>query len=121
MADSHALGQKGENLAVEYLKNKGFRILHRNWKSGKRELDIVAETDEYIVFVEVKTRADDVRMHPRHAVTSEKQKSMIYTAESYIRKYNIEKESRFDIVSIITSGKTTEVEHIEDAFYPTLR
>jgi putative endonuclease len=46
---------------------------------------------------------------------------MIYAAESYIRKYNIEKESRFDIVSIITSGKTTEVEHIEDAFYPTLR
>jgi putative endonuclease len=121
MADSHSLGKKGENLAIEHLENKGFKILHRNWKSGRRELDIVAETNDYIVFVEVKTRMDDYRVHPRQAVTSEKQKSIIYAAESYIRKYNIEKESRFDVISIISSGKTTEIEHVEDAFYPTLR
>ena len=121
MADSHNLGQEGEELAMEHLLKKGYKILHRNWKSGKREIDIVAENKDFIVFVEVKTRTDDYFMHPRHAVTSEKQKSIIYAAESYLKRYNINKESRFDIVSIISDGKSVQVEHIEDAFYPTLR
>ena len=121
MADSHNLGQKGEELAKDYLLKKGYKILHCNWKSGKREIDIIAENKDYIVFVEVKTRTDDYYMHPRHAVTSEKQKSIIYTAESYLERYNINKESRFDIISIISNGTSVEVEHIEDAFYPTLR
>ena len=121
MADSHNLGREGEELATEHLLKKGYKILHRNWKSGKREIDIVAENKDFIVFVEVKTRSDDYLMHPRHAVTSEKQKSIIYAAESYLQRYNINKESRFDIVSIISNGKSVEVEHIEDAFYPTLR
>jgi putative endonuclease len=121
MADSHLLGQKGEDIAADHLRKKGYTILHRNWKSGKRELDIVAENRDFIVFVEVKTRADDYRMHPRQAVTSEKQRSIIYAAEGYIKRYNINKDSRFDIVTVISDGKSTEVEHIEDAFYPTLR
>ena len=121
MADSHILGQEGEELAREHLLKKGYKILHRNWKSGKREIDIVAENKDFIVFVEVKTRSDDYLMHPRHAVTSEKQKSIIYAAENYLKRYNINKESRFDIVSIISDGKSVLVEHIEDAFYPTLR
>ena len=121
MADSHNLGQEGEELAREHLAKKGYRILHRNWKSGKREVDIIAENKDFIVFVEVKTRTDDFHMHPRHAVTSEKQKSIIFAAEAYISRYNIDKESRFDIISIISDGKSVEIEHIEDAFYPTLR
>ena len=121
MADSHNLGREGEELAKKHLLLKGYKILHCNWKSGKREIDIVAENGEFIVFVEVKTRTDDFTMHPRHAVTGEKQKSIIFAAESYLERYNINKESRFDIVSIILNGKSIEIEHIEDAFYPTLR
>jgi putative endonuclease len=121
MADSHNLGKEGENMAREHLLKKGYKILHSNWKSGKREIDIIAENKDFIVFVEVKTRTDDFHMHPRFAVTSEKQKSIIYAAENYIERYNINKESRFDIVSIINNGKSIEIEHIEDAFYPTLR
>lgn len=121
MADSHNLGQEGEELAREHLAKKGYRILHRNWKSGKREIDIIAENKDFIVFVEVKTRTNDFHMHPRHAVTSEKQKSIIFAADTYISRYNIDKESRFDIISIISNGKSIEIEHIEDAFYPTLR
>lgn len=121
MAESHELGQQGEDLAVDYLRKKGYKILHRNWKSGKREIDIIAENKDFIVFVEVKTRTDDYQMHPRHAVTSEKQKSIIYAAEGYIKRYNINKESRFDIISIISDNKSVQIEHIEDAFYPTLR
>jgi putative endonuclease len=121
MADSHNLGQEGEELARDHLIQSGYRILHRNWKSGKREIDIIAENKDFIIFIEVKTRSGDFHMHPRHAVTSEKQKSIIFAAETYIKRFNIDKESRFDIISIISNGKSVEVEHIEDAFYPTLR
>jgi putative endonuclease len=121
MSESHETGIAGEVIAKEYLVKKGYKILHTNWRSGKREIDIVAENKDFIVFVEVKTRTDDYFMHPRHAVTSEKQKSIIFAAENYISRYQIDKESRFDIVSIISGGKSTEIEHIEDAFYPTLK
>jgi putative endonuclease len=121
MADSHILGHDGEDKAVDFLVSKGYKILHRNWKSGKKELDIVAEHKEYIVFVEVKTRTKAFVSDPRYTVPKEKQKMMIYAADAYIQRYNINKESRFDIVTIVTNGKVDETEHIEDAFYPTLR
>lgn len=121
MAESHLLGQKGEDHAADHLREKGYKILHRNWKSGKRELDIVAENKDFIVFVEVKTRSKDFYVHPADTVNREKRKSMIYAAEGYIKIYNIDKESRFDIITVISDGKSVEVDHIEDAFYPTLR
>jgi putative endonuclease len=121
MAESHELGQTGEDKARVLLLSKGYNILQCNWKSGKREIDIIAENRDYIVFVEVKTRTNDHILHPSRAVTSEKQKSIIFAAETYLKRYNINKESRFDIISIIDDGKTETIEHIEYAFYPTLR
>ena len=121
MAESHLLGKEGEEQAVGYLRSKGYKILHRNWVSGKRELDIIAENNEFVVFVEVKTRSHDFHLPQGDLVTKEKQRSMIFAADSYIRRYNINKESRFDVITIISGGKTIEIEHTESAFYPTLR
>lgn len=121
MAESHILGQKGEDLAAEYLKKAGFKILFRNWKVGKHEIDIVAEKKDLVVFVEVKTRTDDFQMHPVTAITKEKQKSIIWAADGYIQRYRIDKESRFDVIIIIKKNEDFEIDHIEDAFYPTLR
>jgi putative endonuclease len=121
MAESHLLGQKGEDLATDYLKKSGFRILFRNWKWGKHEIDIIADIKDLIVFVEVKTRTDDFQMHPVTAITNEKQKSIIYAADGYLQKFNINKESRFDVITIIKKTDTYEIDHIEGAFYPTLR
>jgi putative endonuclease len=121
MAESHNLGQKGEDLAADHLKKAGYRILSRNWKWGKNEIDIIAENKEYIVFVEVKARNDDFQMHPVTAVTRNKRKSIIWAADGYIQKYNIDKESRFDIITVIRSGEEFKIDHIEGAFYPTLR
>jgi len=121
MSESHELGQKGEDLATAYLKDKGFRILFRNWKWGKHEIDIIAENKDFIVFIEVKTRTDNYQMHPVTAVTNEKQKSIIRAAEGYIQKFKIDKESRFDVITIISKKEDFEIDHIEDAFYPTLR
>ena len=121
MSESHNLGQKGEDLAAEHLKKAGYKILYRNWKWGKHEIDIIAENKDFIIFAEVKTRTDDYQMHPVTAVTSEKQKSIIWAAEGYLKKFNIDKESRFDVITIIKKDEDFEIDHIEDAFYPTLR
>lgn len=120
MAESHSLGQLGENLAVQFLLETGYKILNRNWKSGKHEIDIIAENKEFIVFVEVKTRTNNYQLHPRDAVTTPKQRSIIFAADNYINWKYITKESRFDIITVISDGKSQEIEHIEGAFYPTL-
>jgi putative endonuclease len=121
MADSHVLGKTGEDLAADHLRNSGFRILFRNWKWGKHEIDIIAEKNNIIAFVEVKTRTEDFQMHPLTALTKEKQKSIIYAADGYIQKFNVDKESRFDVLTIIKKGDSYEIDHIEEAFYPTLK
>jgi putative endonuclease len=121
MAESHDLGQKGEDLAAEHLKSAGYKILFRNWKWGKHEIDIIASNKEYVVFAEVKTRAGDYQMHPVTAVTREKQKSIIMAADGYIKRFGIDKDSRFDVITVISKDESFEIDHIEDAFYPTLR
>jgi len=121
MAESHNLGKKGEDVAADHLKKAGYRILFRNWKWGKNEIDLIAEHKDQIVFVEVKTRNEDYQMHPVTAITAEKQKSIIYAADGYLQKFNIDKESRFDIITIIKKVDSFQIDHIEGAFYPTLR
>ena len=121
MAESHNLGQKGEDLATEYLKKAGFKILFRNWKWGKHEIDIIAENNNMVIFAEVKTRTDELMIPLSYIVTKEKQKSIIRAADGYIKRFNIDKESRFDVITIIKKNEDFKIDHIEDAFYPTLR
>lgn len=121
MADSHDLGQKGEELAARFLKDAGCRILHRNWKWGKNEIDIIAENRDFLIFAEVKTRKADFMMNPALAVTREKQRSIILAADGYLKKFNNDKECRFDIITVVSRNEDYEIEHMEGAFYPTLR
>lgn len=121
MAESHVLGQKGEDYAADFLKKGGYRILLRNWTWGKHEIDIICEKNDVIVFVEVKTRSEDYLEEPRNAVTTAKQRSIIFAADGYIQRNRIDKESRFDVLIIIRKGDSYEFNHIEDAFYSTLR
>lgn len=120
MAESHSLGKTGEQAAIKYLEDNGYRILEHNWVTGHKEIDIIAEESNYIVFVEVKTRVRDFKVHPRDAVSVPKQRNIIYAAETYIKRNDIDKEARFDIISIVADGPKHEIEHIENAFYPTL-
>ena len=121
MSESHNLGQKGEELAADHLKNAGYKILYRNWKSGNKEIDIIAENHDFIIFVEVKTRSEDFLMAPVTAVTKEKRRSLIFAANGYLQRFKIDKESRFDVITVIQSGDSFKIDHIEGAFYPTLR
>lgn len=120
MSDRHSLGPQGEELAAGYLVRQGFRIRHRNWRSGRTEIDIIAENDQYIVFVEVKSRSADYAVHPAEAVSVPKQRTIINAASNYIDTYGIFKEARFDIITVIISGNSHEMDHIENAYYPTM-
>lgn len=121
MTESHNLGKKGEDQAVKHLADAGYKILRRNWRSGKLEIDIIAENKDFIVFAEVKTRSEDFLEDPRTAITREKQRSMIFAAENYIKWNNIDKESRFDVITVVKKGDSFVIDHIENAFYPTLK
>lgn len=114
------MGELGERLAREYLESKSYKILHTNWHHGHKELDIVTQYNETIVVVEVKTRASDYWEEPKDAVRLKKQRRIIDAADAYVQNQNIDLEVRFDIVSILFEGDKHTIEHIEDAFYPTL-
>jgi len=110
------LGIFGEQLAQRYLIDQGFHIRTTNYRFGKYEIDIVAETEKQIVVVEVKTRQTAEIGEPWMAVTRRKQRQIIACADEYVRSRNIEKEVRFDIVSIVHNQFRSNLEHIPDAF-----
>jgi len=120
MSEIHELGKKGESIASDHLVSKGFKILETNWHIGSYELDIIAEKENMIVVAEVKTRSSTVFGEPEVFVNKAKQKCMIRAANIYVTNKDIDKEVRFDIITVVIKGKSTMVNHIEDAFYPTL-
>jgi putative endonuclease len=116
------LGILGEKMAQNFLSDRAYQIRSTNYRFKKWEVDIIAETENVLVFVEVKTRQNDYLGEPWRAVTKTKQKQIIRVAHEYLIQNNIEKEARFDVVSIIYNPNIhlKQIEHIEDAFYPML-
>jgi putative endonuclease len=118
---TQSIGNQGEQLAKEFLEQKGYNILHCNWRYHKAEVDIVAETENFIVFVEVKTRAENRLLEPEDAVDAKKQQLMVIAANGYCATFDVAKELRFDVVTVILKpNQSPEITHIEEAFYPLL-
>ena len=110
-------GQLGENLAVEYLQKKGYLILERNFRFERGEIDIIAEINGVLVFVEVKSRSSKIFGEPEEAVTPSKQRQIRNVAEGYLFKNNIDdRECRFDVIAVEYKGTTTTIRHLQDAF-----
>ena len=110
------LGKYGELLAQQHLMENGFTIKSCNFRYLKYEIDIIAEKNDKIVVVEVKTRQTAEIGEPWRAVTRKKQKQVIACANFYLQSRNIEKNTRFDIISIVHNSFRTDLEHMEDAF-----
>jgi len=119
MAKHIETGKKGEALAVDYLKEKGYQLLETNWRFSKAEIDIIMMDDEVLVFIEVKTRSYDYYGKPEESVTEKKQHLLADAAKVYMTKINHEWEIRFDVVAIVL-GEPNGIEHFEDAFFPGL-
>lgn len=120
MTDHITIGKEGEDQAIKYLVNKGYRIRHKNWRFKKNEIDIISEKDNFLVVVEVKTRTNDYFESPKEAVTKKKQRGIIKATDAYIQQFNIDMETRFDIISILIHNGKSEIEHIEDAYQASL-
>ena len=120
MAEHNLVGEKGEKIAQEFLVDNGFTIRHLNWRYKKNELDIIAEKNNLLVVVEVKTRTSEYFENPRDAVTRSKQKFMIKATEAYIKEFDVNYETRFDVIGVSLLNKETKIEHIKDAFHPNL-
>ncbi|SIS82627.1 YraN family protein [Chryseobacterium gambrini] len=117
MADHNDFGKKAEELAAEYLQKNGYKILVRNFRYQKAELDLVAEKDSLIVVVEVKARSTDVFNLPQEAVNKRKIKLIVSAANYFMEEYNKNQEVRFDIISVLPDeNKNLIIEHITDAF-----
>lgn len=122
MAQHNDLGIRGEEIAVKHLLSKSFIILERNWRFRRLELDIIARDGRQLVVTEVKTRMEGYLSPPEGAVNKRKQEMMIRAANAYIGKTGLNLEVRFDIVTVVFSGREEfAVCHIENAFYPALR
>ena len=95
------LGTKGEDIAVRYIKSRGYRILERNYRTRLGEIDIIAEQGDELVFIEVKTRSGTFFGSALESVTVKKQKQISKVALEYMSKQNCHNcPSRFDVVGI---------------------
>ena len=122
MAAHNDLGAMGEQFALEYLLEKNYQILETNWVCGHKEVDIIAKDGDTIVFVEVKTRHNSCLVNPEITVDYFKQRHLIWAANSYVNRFQYDLDVRFDIIAIvIDKNNEKRIEHIEDAFYPSLK
>ena len=109
-------GRAGEDAAEAALRKFGWRILARNWRQGRHELDLVCEDGDELVFVEVRTRAEGGLVSPAESVTLAKRRSLIRAARAYLAANRAwDRACRFDLVCV-TVGAGIRLEHIRHAF-----
>ena len=122
------IGRAGEEFACRYLVSKGYTILHRNYRSGHLETDIICENETRILFVEVKARTDTGKPsrygRPGAACDFRKRQNLILCAEDYLRRYQPNKKPRIDVIEVYLRRVSGEcvlsdrgLHHIENAFF----
>lgn len=120
--DKKILGNFGEEKACVYLRRKGYRILDRNFNCRLGEIDIIAQKDNFVVFVEVKLRKNSDFAFAREFVTVSKQRRIISAAMLWLNFKNSQMQPRFDVIEVYApDGEKTRkpvINHIEDAFWP---
>lgn len=117
MAEHNELGKAGEKDAVNLLRQKGYQILETNFTFDRAEVDIIAQKDQNLIVVEVKTRSTPDFGDPQDFVKPAQIKRLIKAVDHYINEKELDLEVRFDIVAIIKNKSGKRLEHIEDAFY----
>lgn len=117
MADHNDFGKIAEDMAADYLQKSGYKVIARNFRFQKAEIDIIAEKNDLIIIVEVKARSTDAFMLPQEAVTKTKIKSIVSAANHYMEEFDKDNEVRFDIISVLPDEKRNLIiDHITDAF-----
>ena len=110
-------GYEGEQLALLHLKRLGYRIICRNYRCPIGEIDIIAQHQDVLVFVEVKSRTTKWIENLAELVSPKQRKLLVQAADHYLVSRELDHEARFDIITIFKTGEKLEIEHLEDAFY----
>ena len=116
MAKHYELGKKGEQLAVNYLIDNGYKIVAKNWRFQKSEIDIIAQKENILASIEVKTRSTKEFGNPQDFVNAKKIKLLVMAMNEYVIRNDLDVEVRFDIIAITKNGNNFEIEHLEDSF-----
>jgi putative endonuclease len=117
MIDTLKIGNDGEQAACTFLESKGYEILEKNYRYRKSEVDLIVKHDNWLIFVEVKTRSGSFFGYPETFVDRKKQYMIFEAAENYMYEKDWNGNVRYDIVSIMVVKGKLEIFHIEDAFY----
>ena len=120
MKKINKLGELGEEIAAKFLLEKGYLIRERNWRYEKKEIDIIAQQDNLLVVVEVKTRKYDFIEKPEEIVNKQKERFLVEACDAYIREHKLDLETRFDVIFVSFPERNPRINHVENAFYPTL-
>ena len=117
MTEKQSFGEIGEDLASRYLLDNGYELLHRNWRSGHHEVDIVAEFHGLIVFVEVKARKDENFLPAWTAVDKHKRKNLSAAAQQYMAENKLtDNPLRFDVITVVGQSAPYKLTHYKEAF-----
>lgn len=117
MGNHNEFGKLGEQKAVDFLLEKDYEILLRNYRYLKAEVDIIAKKEEELIIIEVKSRTSGFFEDISDTITPKKIRLLTMAADHYIQENDLEVEVRFDIITVIRKGERFEVEHLENAFY----
>lgn len=114
MYSRHEIGKKGEKIARQYLEREAYTIIETNFTAKQGEIDIIAKDKDEIVFIEVKTRTNELYGKPIEAVNTQKQKHIINTAKYYLYANNLENVFvRFDVIEVFLMENTSKINHIK--------
>ena len=117
MAQNNELGEKGEQLAVDFLLKNNYKIIERNYRFQKAEVDIIAQKKDILAIVEVKTRSTADFGDPQDFVKPKQIQRLVKAVDEYVTVNDLDVEVRFDIIAIVKEGKGFNIEHLENAFY----
>lgn len=113
---THTKGKEGEEEAIKYLLSVGYKILDKNWRFSRNEIDIIAQKDDIISFVEVKFRENEDYGSPVDSVNLKKRKIIVEIADRYMENIENDLEVQFDIIGITNGKDGKDIQHFPDAF-----
>jgi putative endonuclease len=117
MSEHLALGRKGEDLAAKWLEEKGYKILHRNWRYSRAEVDIIAEKDGVLHFIEIKTRRSLTFGLPEESVDEKKLDTLMDAAEEFLFRFPKWERIQYDVLAIQIRGENVDYFFLEDVYF----
>lgn len=117
MSESYQLGRKGEAEAARFLTQNNYKILEKNYRYRKAEVDLIVQKNKTLIAVEIKTRSSDFFGNPALFLKTKQQQRIVEAINYYVKHNNLDVEVRFDVISIVKNKGGFEIQHLKNAFY----